>query len=93
MLWHLVVIERFTAQAAEPDCNALVEKFMSESGAACANSDVEVWHRKDGAATHRFYFSPTAVSSAPETLKSFKSVACGQKPDLTEFEKLRGLNP
>lgn len=88
MLWHLVVIDKFDVTAADMEGTSLIEKFRKESGAACANSAVEVWHRKDAATTHQFYFSPASVSSAPETLRSFRSVACAQKPDLAGFAKL-----
>ncbi len=88
MLWHLVLIEKFDVTAADMAGNSLMNKFVKEGGAACADSAVEVWHRKDAEATHRFYFSPAAVASAPEILESFRSVACGQNPNLIGFLKL-----
>lgn len=89
MPWHLVVIKKQDGRIAGMEGNALIEIFHKESGAACADAAVEVWHRRDAEATHQFYFSPAAVSSAPETLKRFRSSECVQRPDLIEFKKIQ----
>jgi hypothetical protein len=88
MPWHLVVIEKFDVTAAEMSGVSFISEFCKESGAALADSAVEVWHRKNAEATHQYYLSPAAAASAPETLKSFRSIVCGQKPDLSGFTKL-----
>jgi hypothetical protein len=88
MPWHLVVIEKFDVTAADMEASSLISKFCKESEATLAHSAVEVWHRKDADATHRYYFSPAAVASAPEILTRFRSVACEERPDLSGFTKL-----
>jgi len=88
MLWHLVVIEKHDVTAADREGESLIRGFCKESTAACAHPAVEVWHRKDADATHRFYFSPAAVTSAPETLKRFRSSECAENVDLIGFKKI-----
>jgi hypothetical protein len=81
MPWHLVVISKVDVTAADESGKALINQFLTESGAAAADSAVEVWHRNDAEAHHQFYFSPAAAASAPGVMKSFRSTVCAQEPD------------
>jgi hypothetical protein len=87
MPWHVVIIEKFDVTAADLAGDSLIKEFCRESGAACADSSVEVWHRKDAETIRRFYFSPAAAGSAPATLKKFRSQLCPEKPDLAGLAK------
>jgi len=86
MTWHSVLIEKVDVTAADLSRAALINRFTSEGGTA---ADAEVWYRKDSETRHRFYFSPAAAASAPDTLRRYGSSPSDQKPDLSGFKKLR----
>jgi hypothetical protein len=93
MAWHMVLIEKSDAAAANGSGYSFVTQFQRECVTALADRgaevrrDVRMLHRaSDGGTKHWYCCSQAAADIAPDTLKRWGSSAVDHPPDLSGFK-------
>ncbi len=87
MSWHRVIIA--DSELAGVSAGGLMQGFSRAFLEAGLPNDAAVFHGRNEAMDHIYYFSPTASAIAENTLKEFSAVACPKPENLGDFKKVR----
>lgn len=78
--WHQVVIPN--NDVAEVSAQTLMHGFAAALRAAGYPDDAEVFHPRNEAMDHVYYFSPAASAIAAELLQKFSATTCERLKNL-----------
>jgi hypothetical protein len=86
MPWHMVVIPN-VGDAMEFGHDFFSE-FLALYKVAGRPADLAVYHRRNDAGDHLYYFSPDASALAPDLLQTYNATICAEPPLVEDLRRV-----